>query len=163
MPQSSPDESQSHGMPRRISWSILPLLLVFVGGLAYTVGALHYQVGTLAAPKSGLFPVGVGVLLLAASGHSLMAEYARPSSPPEALGPDWWRVPAICAALWAFALLLKPAGYPIASAVLCGLLLFILGRRPWWIAVCIGVATAVVSYYFFSSLGVPLPPGPLPF
>jgi hypothetical protein len=163
MPQNSPEESLSRGTPRRVSRSILPPLLVFVGGLAYTLGALHYQVGTLAAPKSGLFPVGVGVLLLVASGYSLVVEYARPSPPPEALGPDWRRVPAICAAIWAFAALLKPAGYVIASAVLCGLLVFILGRRPWWLDVGIGVATAAVTYYFFSVLGVPLPAGVLPF
>jgi hypothetical protein len=146
-----------------MSWSILPPLVVFVGGLAYTIGALTYQVGTVASPGPGLFPVLVGVLLLVASGVSLAAECVRPSPPPEALGPDWWRVPAVCAAIWAFAALLKPAGYLIASTALCGSLVFILGRRPWWLAAGIGLASAAASYYFFGGLGVPLPTGPLPF
>ena len=163
VPQSPPGDSLSRTTPRRFSSAILAPLVVFVGGLVYTAGALRYQVGTPATPGPGLFPVSVGVLLLVASGFSLLAEYARPSPPPEALGPDWWRVPAICAAIWAFAALLKPAGYLTASAVLCGALVAILGRRPWWGVVGIGLATAAVSYYFFSLLGVPLPAGPLPF
>ena len=163
LPQGPAGESLSRATPRRLSWSILAPLLVFVGGLVYTGGALRYQAGTLATPGPGLFPVSVGVLILVASGFSLLAEYARPSPPLEALGQDWWKVPAMCAAIWAFAALLKPAGYLIASAVLCGLLVFILGRRPWWVALGIGLATAAVTYYFFSLLGVPLPAGLLPF
>jgi putative tricarboxylic transport membrane protein len=141
---------------------VVPLLVLALG-LLYTIGALSYQVGTLASPKSGLFPAFVGILLLVASGFRLYEEITRPSPGPDPLGPAWWRVPAICASIGVFIYLLKPAGYLIASTVLTALLIFFLGRRPRWAIVGIALATAAVSYYFFNLLGVPLPPGPLPF
>jgi putative tricarboxylic transport membrane protein len=138
-------------------------LSVLVLGVLYTIGAVSYEVGTLASPKAGLFPVFVGILLLLAGGYRLYEEIARPSQRPEPLGPAWWRVPAICAAIGVFIGLLKPAGYPIAATVMTAFLILFLGRRPRWAVVGIALATAAVTYYFFNLLGVPLPSGPLPF
>ncbi|MCX5914963.1 MAG: tripartite tricarboxylate transporter TctB family protein [Deltaproteobacteria bacterium] len=157
------EKSAGRTLPGGVSWSIVAPLLVLALGLLYTIGALSYQVGTLASPKSGLFPAFVGILLLVASGFRLYEEITRPSPGPDPLGPAWWRVPAICASIGVFIYLLKPAGYLIASTVLTALLIFFLGRRPRWAIVGIALATAAVSYYFFNLLGVPLPPGPLPF
>ena len=149
--------------PRRIPWPLLVPLLLFAAGLLYTYGALSYEVGTLAAPKAGMFPLGVGVLLLVATGSRVLQEYARPSPPPEAPGQEWRRLSAICLGIGAFIALLKPAGYLIASAILCGALLRVLGQRPWWATAGIALAAAALSYFVFSFLGVPLPMGPLPF
>ena len=150
-------------LPGGVSWSIAVPLFVLVLGLLYTIGALSYEVGTLASPRSGLFPAFVGVLLLVASGFRLYEEITRPSPGPDPLGPAWWRVPAICASIGVFIYLLKPMGYLIASTVLTALLISFLGRRPRWAIASIALATAAVSFYFFTLLGVPLPPGPLPF
>jgi len=147
----------------RVSWSIAVPLFVLGLGLLYTIGAVGYEVGTLASPKAGLFPTLVGVLLLSASGFRLCEEIARPSPGPEPLGPAWWRVPALCGAIGVFIFLLKPAGYLIASTAMTVLLITFLGRRRRWTVVGIALATAAVSYYFFSLLGVPLPSGPFPF
>jgi hypothetical protein len=150
-------------LPGGVSWPIVVPLVVLVLAVLYTIGAVSYEVGTLASPKSGLFPAFVGILLLVSSGFRLYEEIARPSPGPEPLGPAWWRVPAICASIGVFIYLLKPAGYLIASTLLTGLLIFFLGRRPRWAIVGIALATAAGSYYFFKLLGVPLPLGPLPF
>ena len=150
-------------LPGGVSWAIVVPLLVLVLAVLYTIGAVSYEVGTLASPKSGLFPAFVGILLLVASGFRLYEEIVRPSPGPDPLGPAWWRVPAICASIGVFIYLLKPAGYPIASTVMTALLILFFGRRPRWAILGIALATAAVSYYFFKLLGVPLPPGPLPF
>jgi len=146
-----------------ISWSLVVPLFVLALALLYTVGAVSYEVGTLASPKAGLFPAFVGLLLLVASGSRLYEEIVRPSPGPDPVGPAWWRVPAICAAIGVFILLLKPAGYLIASTVMTALLIIFLGRRRRWAVAGIALATAALSYYFFTLLGVPLPPGLLPF
>ena len=146
-----------------VSWAIVVPLLVLVLAVLYTIGAVSYEVGTLASPKSGLFPALVGILLLVASGFRLYEEITRPSPGPDPLGPAWWRVPAICASIGIFIYLLKPAGYPIASTVMIALLILFFGRRPRWAIVGIALATAAGSYYFFKLLGVPLPAGLLPF
>jgi len=150
-------------LPGGVSGSIVVPLFVLVVGLLYMIGAVSYEVGTLASPKAGFFPAFVGILLLVAGGFRLYEEISRPSPGPEPLGPAWWRVPAICASIGVFIYLLKPAGYLFAATVLTALLIFFLGRRPRWAIVGIALATAAVSYYFFNLLGVPLPPGPLPF
>jgi hypothetical protein len=111
-------------LPGGVSWAIVVPLVVLVLAVLYTIGAVSYEVGTLASPKSGLFPAFVGILLLVSSGFRLYEEIARPSPGPEPLGPAWWRVPAICASIGVFIYLLKPAGYLIASTLLTGLLIF---------------------------------------
>ena len=141
---------------------LVPLLLLGAG-LLYSFGALGYEVGTLAAPKAGMFPLMVGLLLVVTTGSRVLQEYVRPSPPPEAPGPEWRRLPAICLGIGVFIALLKPAGYLIASTVLCVALLRILGQRPWWAAAGIALTAAALSYFVFSFLGVPLPMGPLPF
>lgn len=150
-------------MPGGGSWAIVVPLLGLGFGALYTIGAVSYEVGTLASPKAGLFPTLVGILLLAASGSRLYQEITRPSPGPDPPGPAWWRVPAICASIGVFIYLLKPAGYLVASTVLTALLIFLLGRRPGWAVMGFALATAVVSFFFFNLLGVPLPPGFLPF
>ncbi|HSR10552.1 MAG TPA: tripartite tricarboxylate transporter TctB family protein [Thermodesulfobacteriota bacterium] len=142
--------------------AVVPLSVLVIG-VFYTVGAVYYDVGTMAAPQAGLFPVFVGILLLLASGCRLYEEIARPSQRPEPLGPAWWRVPAICASIGVFIVLLKAAGYLIAGTVMTAFLILFLGRRPRWAVAGIALTTAAVTYYFFNLLGVPLPPGPLPF
>jgi hypothetical protein len=157
------EKSSGRNSPGGVSLSIVVPLFVLTLGLLYAVGAVGYEVGTLASPKAGLFPVFIGILLLASSGYRLYEEIIRPSPGPDSLGPAWWRVPAICVGIGIFIVLLKPMGYLFASMLLTGLLIFFLGRRPPWAIVGIALATAVVSYYFFNLLGVPLPPGFLPF
>ncbi len=142
--------------------AVVPLS-VLVLAVLYTLGAVSYEVGTLASPQAGLFPAFVGILLLVAGGYRLYEEIVRPSPGPEPLGPAWWRVPAICASIGIFIGLLKPAGYLIASTVMTAFLIFFLGRRPRWAIRGVALATAAVTYYFFNLLGVSLPPGPLPF
>ncbi len=110
--QKGSEKSAGRTLPGGVSWSLVVPLLVLVLGLLYTIGALSYQVGTLASPQAGLFPAFVGILLLVASGFRLYEEITRPSPGPEPLGPAWWRVPAICASIGVFIYSAQAGGLP---------------------------------------------------
>lgn len=130
-------------------------------GAAYTVGVFGYPIGTLVAPGPGLFPLLAGLTMTLASVLGLMAEYRAPSIAPIGLGESFRRVPMLVAALVAYAIVLKPAGFLGASTVLTALVLVILGRRRVWPVVAVAVALSTSCYLAFRLLGVPLPAGAL--
>jgi putative tricarboxylic transport membrane protein len=136
----------------------LPLAGVLLG-VAYSLGAMRYSVGSLIAPGPGLFPLLAGVTMTLASGIALIVEFRRPSLPPPQLGESFRRVPWLLAALVAYALLLKPAGFVAASTALVALVLVVLGRRQVWSVAVLALALSAGCYLTFRLLGVPLPPG----
>jgi putative tricarboxylic transport membrane protein len=148
---------------RRRQWSLLPSLVGLAGGLLYLYGATSYHMGTLSEPGPGMFPMLVAAFVVVPSAVCLVNEYLRPSAPPEGVGPLFWRVPAVAFAILAFILLLIPAGFFPAATVLCLVLLLTLGRRPWWLAVIMATAMALICYLLFQQLNVPLPVGIMPF
>jgi hypothetical protein len=138
----------------------LPLTGLLVGA-AYTVGAFSYPVGTAVAPGPGLFPLVAGLTMTLASLIALIIESRAPSIAPLPLGESFHRVPMLVAALVAYVIALKPAGFLAASAALAALVLVILGRRRVRTVVVIAVVLSVGCYLTFRLLGVPLPVGAL--
>lgn len=128
-------------------------------GVAYTLATVGYPVGNLVAPGAGLFPLFAGLLIVASSVVGLIGEYRRPTAVSDPPGPAFWRVPALAISLIVYFMLLKPAGFLIAAAALSGLVLAVLGRRPWSVVLAIALATSVASSLAFRLLGVPLPAG----
>ena len=144
---------------RGLPLAAAPALTGVVIGVLYTLGATSYKVGTLSSPGPGLFPLIVGIVIMMTSAVYLVTECLRPSAPPEGRGHAFRRVPTIGLGILAYIVLLKPAGFCIAATVLCGVLLWILGRRPWWLVFAIALAASAACYYLFNLLGVPLPAG----
>jgi len=138
----------------------LPLAGLLVGA-AYTAGAVAYPVGTVVAPGPGLFPLVAGFTTTLASLIALIAESRMPSMAPLPLGESFRRVPMLVAALVAYTIALKPAGFLAASAALAALVLVILGRRRVSPVVAIAIVLSVGCYLTFRLLGVPLPVGAL--
>ena len=106
-------------------------------------------------PGPGLLPLflGLAIVLLAA------ISFARPSIRHIEL-PQFRRILFILCSLIAYALVLELVGYVVATALVLGFLLVVLGERfRWWQPVtAIGVSLA--TYYVFRILlGLPLPPG----
>ena len=147
---------------RGFTLSMVPALAGLAIGLSYTFGATSYSLGTPGSPGPGLFPFFVGILIVLSSVIHLVSELLQPSAPPVAPGARFWRVPATALAIFAYAVLLKPAGFVIAAAVLCAGLLGILGRRRWWVTAALALCFSLAAYHLFQLLGVPLPSGPLP-
>lgn len=140
--------------------------LLAVGALAaavvYLVSAWALPLGTAARPGAGFYPLVVGVFGAVVIAAWVATARPRPA-PGGAITVDGGgrRVAATAGLLAGFCLALPWIGYPAASFLFTGLLLRSLGSG-WAVAVLIGLAGALISYYGFGSLlGVPLPRGVL--
>jgi hypothetical protein len=141
------------------------LSFTILGG-AYLVGSLSLSRGTVEQPGAGLFPALVGIFILSLSipglAASLKAGEAGNLAPgvfPR--GKDLQRVVAVVLSVLLFAVLLQPLGYGICSAFLMGAVLRLLGLRSWGKTAAAALLTALVSYFIFISLEIPLPRGSL--
>ena len=147
----------------------------FVFGAITAALSLQYPLGTLRAPGSGLFPLALGVMLMAlAAAHAVKLRLerpketpAKPSAAPEAAArarADGRRRVALFVAVMALAIGLLPhIGYVASSGLLMLGLLKVLGVR-WSPALLVAAAAAVAAHFVFVRwLSIPMPPGPLGF
>jgi hypothetical protein len=149
-------------MTAAIAWLVLGALTVAL--------SLQYPIGTLRAPGSGLYPLMLGLMLMAlAAAHAVRVrlEQPRPAVTPGA--PSWRlddatrRVLLFVGAVALCTALLQTIGY-IASGFLVMLgLLRVFGVR-WGAAALIAALSAVASHVLFVRwLHIPMPAGPLGF
>jgi hypothetical protein len=131
-------------------------LLFVIFGLAFALGAGAYDIGTAARMGPGYFPRALGgVLVLLGIGV-----YVGGLRLPRQQGTGW-RFPlrpllAICAAIAVFALLLKPAGLAIASALLVAVSAW--GQsRPRWAEVVAAALVLTVAAVAVFAYGLKLP------
>jgi len=119
-------------------------------------------------PDSGFFPMISGAIILVGGGVQLLAA-RRPR--PAAEDPPFWdqagasrRVLALLAGMVALILLVRYAGFVIASLAMMPFLLRQVEKRSWLYAVTVAiVATAIVHLLFGKLLGMQMPRGPLGF
>ena len=145
----------------------LPLIsFCFLGiGIAYVIGSLDLPMGTSDRPGAGLYPFLVGILSVTISLLLFIGSLRQKETPEEAeeefpRGRDLRRVVSVGLTLVFFALLLKPVGFGICSALLMGTILRLLGLRDWKKIILISILSAALSYYLFARLlYVPLPKG----
>jgi putative tricarboxylic transport membrane protein len=129
--------------------------------LALIVGAWQIQTGPMLDPLGPrTFPIIIAVVLAIAGLYPLL----RPD--PE---PDWptagraLEIALAVVVMIAYALLLEPLGFIIASALAVFVLCWRLGGRPVE-SIVVGIGVAVLIYVVFHLiLGLSLPRGPLPF
>ncbi len=140
------------------------VLLLF--GIATALLSLTLPIGTFRAAGSGLFPLCLGLLLMALAAIFLLnlrvrapaqvqsdaGVHAAPESPGQVL---------LFLGASAFAtLLLGPLGYPLSAIFLLVALLWLLGVRQWRMNLLISSLTTVVAYLVFVRwLKIPLPTG----
>jgi putative tricarboxylic transport membrane protein len=107
-------------------------------------------------PGPGVLPAALGALLLVIGARLTITTWRE--------RPEFgvlWRVGALTAALVAYAALLDPIGYVIATAAAMVVLLVAFNTRRRALLALLGIAGAVGSYALFSvALHVPLPPDP---
>jgi hypothetical protein len=141
----------------RLSGSVLLVVAIFAW-----LEAIHLPFGSVHQPDAGFFPQVLSVLLFLTSAtiiaHSFMkevdvAEFSRRS----------WLVPIAAGVLIGYALVLPTVGYVLTTTIVMLLIMRGLSKMAWLRALLYSVPTVVLSYLAFVKLGVPLPPGPLPF
>lgn len=115
---------------------------------------LPYMVG------GALVLSGLAVAVAVLRGHRGEAEHGEDVADDE--HTDWVIVAMLIGLFLVHIFLIIPAGWPIAATVLFAGSAVVLGAKPWWRAVVIGLALALVLQASFAGgVGVSLPPGPL--
>jgi len=136
------------------------LLLIFLGGLFVYEGA-KLPPGEGGAPGAGFLPFWIGIGLI---GFALPL-FLRPAGGLGLrdlfpMGSEGRRVGSALAAMAVYPLVLKPAGFLLATF---GLFLFLLQfyrRGRWWAAMALSLAVAAGSYWLFAKIfEMPLPEG----
>ena len=145
--------------------------LVSAGGLAalalvYLAASRSYPLDTLAAPGPGVFPLAVGLSMLALAACQALAATgafptARPGPSPDR--PARGRVRALAAVLVGYALAAGTLGFLTASFVLVLAASRLLGAPGWGRPAALAAGVTAAAYAIFVLwLAVPLPRGPLP-
>jgi hypothetical protein len=148
-------------------------IALFVFAVTTVLTSLTLPLGTMRAPGSGLFPLGLGVLLAALAlvqGVGVYRETHRrapvPPGPPtttattKPLREGTRRVLMFLGAVALAVGLLPVIGYALASLVLMAALLRIFGVVRWPVIGALSVATATACWLVFVRiLAIPLPTG----
>ncbi|GII98557.1 putative tricarboxylic transport membrane protein [Sediminihabitans luteus] len=129
---------------------------IVVPGSANTLGprAFPYLVGALL--------VGAGITLLVGLARGRHGEEEGGEDVDASVPTDWRTVALLVAVFLAHVLTITTIGWPLAATLLFGGSAIVLGARPWWRALALGLVLAVtVQVVFGGLLGLSLPPGPL--
>jgi putative tricarboxylic transport membrane protein len=115
---------------------------------------MPYVVGT------ALVVTGLAVMVAVLRGDRGKAEDGEDVAADE--HTDWVTVGLLVGLLLVHVFLIIPAGWPVAATVLFGGSAIVLGAKPWWRAVAVGLLLALVLQASFAGgLGISLPAGPL--
>lgn len=137
-------------------------------GVLIMVFAVPYELGDLQQPGTGFMPfvTGLAICLLAAIGFIAGTKAQK-------RGQRWknflkgvrWQKPLMAlAGLFAYAFLLQPLGFLLATALLVGFLLKAIQPQRWPVVVSGAVLTSLVAYGVFQVwLQAQLPQGLLSF
>lgn len=158
----------------RLEWSAA--IVALLGGIAIALVGVGYGLTNVTGVGAGFFPTVAGVLV-AVSGGMWLAQLVltgRTDAEVEVTladedgedgddvefpdGAGWARVGTIVAAVLGAALALPIIGYTLAMTLMLAVVLFFVSKRPWWLALVIGVGAAFASRLVFESwLGTELP------
>ena len=139
-------------------------ILVFVFGGITMLLSLQLPLGTLRMPGSGLFPLGLGLILMGLAACQMLQPRLRASASAKSGGGTGngsaHRVLAFMGIMALAMALLDLLGFPLVAFLLMLALLQLLGVRRWRDSALIALLTAGASYILFVRwLQIPLPKG----
>jgi hypothetical protein len=143
--------------PDRISGIFLAIV-----ALVAIVEASHLPFGSIAAPDAGFFPLSLSALLLIFAGIIVAGSFIG-SSPVIEFSARTWSVMLAACAFILYAIAIPKAGFVISTTAILLLLMRGFGGIGWVRSFLIAIPMVLLTYLAFVRLGVPLPPGPLPF
>lgn len=149
--------------------------LILAVGLVYEIMALNMPRGSLAYPGPGLFPMAIGIFMIATALGCLLQEIlprmrakdAAPSALPNAdsVEPEdrnAIKIIQLTALMIGYIFALKPLGFPLAICAFLALAIRIFGYRKWLPTLAMAAIITGISYVSFVVwLKVPLPLGVL--
>lgn len=153
--------------PRAPLGELMFALLMLVLGVLALVGAfsIHVPVGIQVGPR--VFPIAVSVLLIGSAAAVLVgvlrgdhAEVEEGEDIDPNARTDWMTLGKLVGAVIVHLLLIEFIGWPLAAAVLFGLVAWSLGAKRWWLGFVIGlIVSLTVQVLFGGLLGLSLPWG----
>jgi putative tricarboxylic transport membrane protein len=147
---------------RRRDLGAAAALLAF--GLFALTQARGLRFGSIAAPGPGFFPLLLAAAFSLVSVGLLVTAWRMPSGAPRPWGGDAsgaLKVLGTLVALVVYALVVEPAGFPLATFALLLFFFKALQGQRWLVAATGSLVTSLAIYVVFKAwLGVNLPPGP---
>jgi putative tricarboxylic transport membrane protein len=131
----------------------------------YVAASIQLPLGQLDRPGAGIFPIGVGLVLLVASFCTLREGWCMAAANSYELprGRDRFRILALIALLLGFFFALPWLGQIVSSTIFCILLMRILSNLSWIRIVIYSIVLSLaIDLAFEVLLKVPLPQGVLP-
>lgn len=145
------------GNPHSITAAVGSVLAI-----GYLIAGQEYPWGKMAEPGPGVYPLAVGILMLASAvGLGLEARVRRLRlETPWPTAAQGRRVLAVLASSLAYALLLPYLGHLFMGTLVSLVVLRVMGMARWSLSIGLAVAAGLGSYYLFGRiLDVPLPVG----
>ncbi|MBU2054772.1 MAG: tripartite tricarboxylate transporter TctB family protein [Pseudomonadota bacterium] len=134
-------------------------------GIAVALGSLRYGLGPLESPGTGFLPflAGCAIVLLALIGliQSTLKRRKGTGWTPILQGVLWQKPLLVMAALFAYALLMKPLGFILCTVLFIGFLLRTVEPQRWSVVIVGAIGTALGAFAIFDVwLKAQLPQGP---
>lgn len=134
-------------------------------GIAVALGSLRYGLGPLDSPGTGFLPflAGCAIAFLGLIGliQSTFKRRKGTGWTPILRGVHWQKPLLVMAALFAYALLMKPLGFVLCTILFIGFLLRAVEPQPWPVVIVGAIGTALGAFTIFSLwLKAQLPQGP---
>jgi len=134
-------------------------------GLMLAIASVRYGLGTLDSPGTGFMPFLAGLAISLFSFIGMVQATLKQKQglrwKPTMRGYLWKRALIVMAALLAYALLLKPLGFFLCTALFIGFLLRAVQPQTWSVVIIGAMGTAAAAYGIFQIwLQAQLPKGP---
>jgi putative tricarboxylic transport membrane protein len=157
------EHTQRAGGPSHRTVEIWVALVIALFGVITMVGSLEAGIDWgVEGPKSGFFPFYVGLIIVIASGITLIETLFLRS---DALFAEWGQLRQVLAVVIPTAIyvaLIPYIGIYIASVILIATFMHFLGHYNWVLSGIIGYAVSITAYWMFEKwFLVPLPKGPM--
>lgn len=134
-------------------------------GLVMTAASLHYKLGTLASPGTGLMPflASLAITFFSIVGlvHATLRRKQGVGWKPTMSGLMWTKSLIVMAALFAYTLLLIPLGFILCTVLFIGFLLRTVNPQRWFVVIAGSILMVLGAYGIFEVwLKAQLPKGP---
>lgn len=145
--------------PDRAALVIAPVLLVLAGVIWWDAGRLaemtnYSRIGPATVPH--VIALGLALLAVWTGFEAWRGDF--PKREAVAIGPVVWLVAGLAAQM----LLLRPAGFSVATGMLFALTACGFGRRKLWATIPVGIVLSFIVWVIFAKLlQLSLPAGPL--
>lgn len=136
--------------------NIVVAIVIAAIGIGGIYLALDMGIGSPSSPSSGLWPLMIGVVLVALS--VAMAVLSRRFQDGEKFSPASLQVLIGVATMIGFVLLIGRIGFELPALVLMFIWLRFMGKETWRMSITLSIGTVAAFYLIFVvALGVPVP------